>query len=98
VEVRYALLSQTAAGGTAPQDPTTPPPTSGGETRTPLGNAIPESPLDCPFVFTSTKATFAIKLGAQHSGKRFYAFFRWVNLSNSDNSGDWGLMYQTLVL
>jgi hypothetical protein len=49
-------------------------------------------------VHISKKANFRIELGPQHSGKRFYAFFRWVNLSNPANSGDWGLMYQTLVL
>jgi len=54
--------------------------------------------VDCPLVFISTKATFLMVLGLQHSGKRFYAFFRWVNLSNPANSGEWGLLYQTLVL
>lgn len=102
VEVRYALLPQTAADGTAPQDPNTPAPTplpmGMGESRPSVGLAIPQSALDCPFVFTSTKATFRIELGPQHSGKRFYAFVRWVNLSNPNNSGNWGAMFQTLVL
>jgi len=102
VEVRYALLPASAVGGTAPEDPTAPAPTNtptvGGEARASVGNVIPVSALDCPLVFISTKATFLMVLGPQHSGKRFYAFFRWVNLSNPANSGEWGLLYQTLVL
>jgi hypothetical protein len=102
VEVRYALLPATAATATAPQDPTPPAPapvpTTGADTRASLGTALPVSAVDCPLVHISKKANFRIELGPQHSGKRFYAFFRWVNLSNLANSGDWGLMYQTLVL
>jgi len=102
IEVRYALLPNTMASSPAPQDPTapapTPVPTAGSEARASVGQAIPESALNCLFVFTSKKAIFRIDLGPEHSGKRFYAFVRWVNHSNPANSGNWGLMYQTLVL
>jgi hypothetical protein len=90
VEVRYALLTEAEANST--------PPASGNDTRVPGVNTLPVNAMDCPLVLNSTKASFRIELGPQHSGKRFYAFFRWVNLSRPANSGDFGQLYQTLVL
>jgi hypothetical protein len=47
------------------------------------------SPDECPEVRTSTKAHFIIRCGDKNAGQRFYGFFRWVNLTNPQNSGPW---------
>ena len=47
------------------------------------------SPEECPEVVTSTKAHFIIHCGAKGIGQRLYGFFRWVNLTNPQNSGPW---------
>ena len=44
---------------------------------------------ECTQVQISTKARFIIRCGDENAGLRFYGFFRWVNLSNPANNGEW---------
>jgi hypothetical protein len=47
------------------------------------------TPDECPNVYISTKANFIIKCGVENAGLQFYGYFRWANLSNPANSGQW---------
>jgi len=60
-------------------------------------NTPPQSVEDCPTSFISKKAIFTISLGTTHAGKRFYAYMRWVNLSNQNNNGPWTGLNQTVI-
>jgi hypothetical protein len=95
VEMRYALIAPGAEAPTPPAGPSAPaPPVTGGAGAT----QPPVTAADCPLSAISTKAIFTITLGQEHSGKRMYAFFRWVNASNSALSGTWSNVIQMLVL
>ncbi|MEW6027275.1 MAG: hypothetical protein AB1599_08270 [Planctomycetota bacterium] len=58
-------------------------------TFVPVGEMAPENWDDCPKTVVSKKALFKIQCGAKVIGQRFYGFFRWVNLTNPANNGDW---------
>lgn len=58
----------------------------------------PSNPLEMPNTVTSTKALFTHSLPATASGKRMYAYARWVNQSNPVNNGEWSALMQTNVL
>jgi hypothetical protein len=88
VEMRYALLS---AVPTEPQSPDPNLPSGPKET-------IPATADQCPFSTISTKANFTVSLGQAASGKRIYAFFRWVNASNLALSGPWSTVQQSVVV
>jgi hypothetical protein len=55
----------------------------------PVKGVPPNDPDQCPEVRASTKAHFFIQCGVKNAGQCFYGFFRWVNLTNPDNSGPW---------
>lgn len=89
VELRAALVEQTKIiGDPDPSDPSSSTPDT----------AVPTTPSEAPNVMVSKKALFDLNLGESSSGKRFYVFFRWVNLSNPVNNGDWTPVHQTMVL
>jgi len=105
VEMRYALLPAGAEVPTAPSRPEAPTPNP---TPDPLLNPTtgatsrvaqpPATAMECPHSAISTKAIFTLALGQEHSGKRMYAFFRWVNASNPAHSGGWSNAIHMLVL
>jgi len=66
-------------------------------TLLPVGEVPPEGHEDCKKTQVSKKARFTISLGDKNAGQRFYGFFRWVNQSNPQNSGDWSPA-QTVVI
>jgi hypothetical protein len=84
IEVRYAIVEQ----GTKPQGP---------DPAQPSANA-PTTPSEAPFTFTSTKALFELTFDGSASGKRLYAFLRWVNQSAPVNNGFWTTPLQTIIL
>jgi hypothetical protein len=45
----------------------------------------------------STRATFTLRLDPEHSGKRIYCYFRWVNFSRPQNNSPWSSMYQCII-
>jgi len=49
----------------------------------------PTTSSECPHSTISTRAIFTLELGKDHSGKRIYAFFRWVNARDLKLSGPW---------
>ncbi len=60
----------------------------------------PEPPIAasaCPHSTICTRAIFTLELGEGHSGKRIYAFFRWVNARNLKLSGPWSGLVQCSV-
>lgn len=96
VEMRYALVSGGSdTGNPAPPDPTYPPPPSSG---TPSAQKVPTTAAECPNIKLSKKAIFIVSLGQEHSGKRIYAFFRWVNASKEENSSSWSSVVQSVVV
>lgn len=61
-------------------------------------NAVaPHSADDCVMNYISKKAIFSFKTKPGNAGKRIYAFFRWVNLSNYENSGPWTNWFTTVI-
>jgi hypothetical protein len=59
---------------------------------------VPATAKDCTQSVISKKAIFIVQLGQESSGKRIYAFFRWVNASKPANSGPWSTVQQTVVV
>jgi hypothetical protein len=85
IEVRYSV--RTIASGNAEPEP--------GNTGS---NTPPETPEECPNTFSSTKANFKLVLGTSASGKKVYGFTRWINQKNPANNGEWGAMFQAVVV
>jgi len=46
----------------------------------------------------STRASFALRLGAENSGKRAYLYFRWCNASYPELAGPWSGMTEVLIV
>ena len=94
LEMRYELVDATK--GEAVPDPNTMPPGSGSQATTKPG--VPATAKDCTQSALSSKAIFIVQLGQENSGKRIYAFFRWVNTITPANSGPWSTVQQTVVV
>lgn len=58
----------------------------------------PHSADDCIESVISKKAIFTFHARPGNAGKRIYAFFRWVNLSNQENSGGWTNWATSVIL
>jgi len=61
------------------------------------GRMAINDPEAAPKTQISKKAKFWIQAGDENAGKHFYGFFRWVNLTNPANSGQWS-MAQTVII
>jgi hypothetical protein len=57
----------------------------------------PNSADDCVMNYISKKAIFRFQTKPGNAGKRIYAFFRWINLSNYENSGSWTDRFTTVI-
>ena len=66
-------------------------------TWVPKGEMPPEKPEDCKIALTSKKAQFIIHCGPGNAGETFYGFFRWVNLTNPQNSGQWSNFIKVVI-
>ena len=66
-------------------------------TWVPKGEMPPEGPEDCNKALTSKKAQFIIHCGPKNAGESFYGFFRWVNLTNPENSGPWSNALKVVI-
>jgi len=63
----------------------------------PVGEMPPEGHEDAKKTLVSKKALFTIKCGDKQAGQRFYGFFRWTNLTNPANSGDWSPVQTVMI-
>jgi len=93
VEMRYALVDATASSSGSSGGSSSDPSTGNGSQ-----NSIPTKAMDCILTESSKKAIFVLALGQENSGKRIYAFFRWVNTSKSADSGPWSTVVQSVVV
>jgi len=91
IEIRYALIVPTVAASSSPEEDT---PVTPVTTKV----AIPTMPTEAPISFVSTKALFELELPETASGKKLYAFLRWINQSDPKNNGPWTTVMQTNVL
>jgi hypothetical protein len=66
-------------------------------TWVPKGEMPPEKPDDCTKTQNSKKATFIIHCGPGNAGETFYGFFRWVNITNPENSGQWSNTLKVVI-
>jgi len=66
-------------------------------TWVPKGEMPPEGPENCNKTLTSRKAQFIIHCGPGNAGESFYGFFRWVNLTNLENSGQWSKAINVVI-
>jgi len=66
-------------------------------TWVPKGEMPPEKPDDCSKAQNSKKATFIIHCGPGNAGETFYGFFRWVNITNPENSGQWSNFIKVVI-
>jgi hypothetical protein len=66
-------------------------------TWVPKGEMPPEKPDDCKNTLFSKKAQFIIHCGPGNAGETFYGFFRWVNLTNPANSGQWSNTLKVVI-
>lgn len=103
VEMRYALVSTTGSTGAPTLPPTGPMPPDPNDPSYPSTSertvgTVPNTAADCPHSKISKKAIFIASLGQENSGKRIYAFFRWVNASNEENSSSWSTVVQSVVV
>jgi hypothetical protein len=89
LELRWMILDNPNAAP-KPSDPTNP---------VPAQSLLP--PTDPMAMFNNTiskRALFTLKLPVTASGKRIFAYARWVNQSYPENSGEWSTLMQTNVL
>jgi hypothetical protein len=66
-------------------------------TWVPKGEMPPEKPEDANKAQNSKKATFIIHCGPGNAGETFWGFFRWVNLTTPDNSGQWSNALKVVI-
>lgn len=93
IEMRYALVDLNAKI-IDPDLPTS----SDLDTGTRSNNGIPATAKDCTLSTISTKAIFTLDVGQENSGKRIYAFFRWVNATKLELSSGWSMPVQGVVV
>jgi len=66
-------------------------------TWVPKGEMPPEKSEDCKNALVSKKAMFIIHCGPGNAGETFWGFFRWINLTRPDNSGQWSKGLQIVI-
>ncbi|MBI4833916.1 MAG: hypothetical protein HY811_03740 [Planctomycetes bacterium] len=66
-------------------------------TIVPKGEMPPGEPADCKNTLNSKKASVIIYCGPGNTGETFWGFFRWVNLTNPENSGSWSKGLQIVI-
>ncbi len=52
-----------------------------------IGSPAPANPAACPLKDVGSKALTTFNAGMDNDGKKLYAFFRWINMSNPANNG-----------
>jgi len=63
----------------------------------PKGEMPPEGQKNAKTTVVSKKALFIISCGDEQAGETFYGFFRWVNLTNPANSGQWSNSIKVVI-
>jgi len=51
------------------------------------GDKVPKNHTECDRIDVGSKALSIFRPGTEHDGKKIYAFYQWVNLTNSANDG-----------
>ncbi len=64
----------------------------GWERAVKIGGGPPANPSECPIRETGSGALSTIDAGMDNDRKSYYAFFRWVNISNPENNSGWSPM------
>jgi len=67
------------------------------EVRYNVGTTAPANPAACTRSHTNKKARFSIETDIADAGKKFYAFVRWVNLSDASKNGPWSALVTVTV-
>ena len=52
-----------------------------------IGTQAPQNHLACPLIEVGSKALITFDGGVENDGKKIYAFYQWINISNPANSG-----------
>jgi hypothetical protein len=63
----------------------------------PKGEMPPDGQKNAKTSVVSKKALFIISCGDEQAGETFWGFFRWVNLTRPDNSGQWSKGLQIVI-
>jgi hypothetical protein len=84
-------VSEDASRASVPLD------AKGLELRYLIGDAPPLSVDDCPLSKTSTKALFTFSAGAANSGKKMFAYARWIDFSDDSRAGSWSAMVTVVI-
>jgi len=63
----------------------------------PKGEMPPEGQKNAKTTVVSKKALFIISCGDEQAGETFWGFFRWVNLTNPANSGQWSNSLKVVI-
>lgn len=63
----------------------------------PKGEMPPSGQKDAKQSVVSKKALFIISCGDEQAGETFWGFFRWVNLTNPANSGQWSHSIKVVI-
>ena len=64
----------------------------GWERAVKIGGSPPATPSQCPIRETGTGALTTIDVGMENDRQSYYAFFRWVNITNPENNSGWSPM------
>ncbi len=64
----------------------------GWERAVKIGGGPPANPSESPIRETGTGALNTIDAGMDNDRKSYYAFFRWINISNPENNSGWSPM------
>lgn len=67
------------------------------EVRYNVGTTAPANPAACTRSHTNKKSRFTIETDIADAGKKFYAFVRWVNLSDASKNGPWSVLVVVTV-
>ena len=64
----------------------------GWEKAVKIGGTAPANPSECPIRVTGSKALTTFDADMQNDRKSYYAFYRWVNITNPVNNSGWSSM------
>ena len=64
----------------------------GWERAVKIGGSPPANPNQCPIRETGTGALSTVNAGMENDRKSYYAFYRWVNITNPVNNSGWSPM------
>mgnify|MGYP001579323856 CR=1 FL=1 len=51
-----------------------------------IGSPAPKNHIECPLIDVGSKALITFDGGVENDGKKIYAFYQWINMSNPANN------------